>query len=68
MEPGKLASTEDRHARTDALFCAVLIGMTILVYRKILRLWWMFDDPFHLNILKGFSVWTACIIPIFIDC
>src|SRR5438477_5947380 len=36
----------------DAAFCATLIALAGFVFRKIVRLWWMFDDPFLLNILK----------------
>jgi hypothetical protein len=36
-----------------ALLLAVVVGA---IFRKITRLWWMFDDPFHFNILQRVSV------------
>jgi hypothetical protein len=36
-----------------AFLLAVVVGA---VFRKITRLWWMFDDPFHFNILQRVSL------------
>src|SRR6266699_6890623 len=36
----------------DAAVCVLLATVSATLYRKIVRLWWMFDDPFHLNILE----------------
>jgi hypothetical protein len=40
----------------DAAVCATLIALAAAVFRKIIRLWWMFDDPFLSNILKNSGV------------
>jgi hypothetical protein len=45
-----------RRFRVDAATCAALIVLAAFVFRKITRLWWMFDDPFLLNILKNANV------------
>src|SRR5438132_6306760 len=45
-------SEQSAPAVIDAAFCATLIALAWFVFRKIVRLWWMFDDPFLLNILK----------------
>src|SRR4029079_14515689 len=41
---------------TDALAAGALFAASLLVYRKILRLWWMYDDPFVVNLLRQFSL------------
>jgi len=41
---------------TDALAAFALFAAALLVYRKILRLWWMYDDPFLVNLLRQFSL------------
>src|ERR1044071_7154113 len=41
---------------TDALAAGALFIASLLVYRKILRLWWMYDDPFLVNLLRQFSL------------
>jgi hypothetical protein len=41
---------------TDALAAGALFAASLLVYRKILRLWWMYDDPFLVNLLRQFSL------------
>src|ERR1043165_3686334 len=41
---------------TDALAAGALFAAALLVYRKILRLWWMYDDPFLVNLLRQFSL------------
>jgi hypothetical protein len=42
--------------RLDLAIAAALMLVTFVVYRPILRLWWMYDDPFHINLLKNFSL------------
>src|ERR1700682_4644321 len=37
----------------DALIALSLSLAAVLLYRKIFRLWWMYDDPFLINILRG---------------
>lgn len=39
---------------SDALAACALFAAALLVYRKILRLWWMYDDPFLVNLLRKF--------------
>ncbi|HKS22669.1 MAG TPA: hypothetical protein VJZ76_07720 [Thermoanaerobaculia bacterium] len=41
---------------TDALAAGALFIASLVVYRKILRLWWMYDDPFLVNLLRQFSL------------
>lgn len=41
----------------DWLIALGLSTTAALIFRKITRLWWMFDDPFHFNILQRVSVW-----------
>jgi hypothetical protein len=38
----------------DAALALALAAVTFLLYRKILRLWWMFDDPIQLNMLAAY--------------
>src|SRR4029079_16343728 len=33
----------------DVSACGAVVVIAILLYRKILRLWWMYDDPGHLR-------------------
>ncbi|HSY51622.1 MAG TPA: hypothetical protein VLC46_22660 [Thermoanaerobaculia bacterium] len=40
----------------DAALALLLTVVAIVVYRKVLRLWWMFDDPYHLGLLGGTKV------------
>jgi hypothetical protein len=40
----------------DAVICLLLSTSSVLLYRKIVRLWWMFDDPFLINLLRGTSI------------
>lgn len=35
----------------DAAIALGLAVVAFVIYRKVLRLWWMLDDPFHLNVL-----------------
>ena len=41
---------------TDALAAGALFVASLYVYRKILRLWWMYDDPFLVNLLRQFTL------------
>lgn len=34
----------------DAAVSVIIAAICALAYRKITRLWWMWDDPFHLNL------------------
>ncbi len=47
--------TKARHFG-DFLIALLLATATAGIFRKITRLWWMFDDPFHFNILQRVSV------------
>ncbi len=40
----------------DAAIALLLAMVVAETFRKIIRLWWMFDDPFHFNILQRVSV------------
>lgn len=40
----------------DAAIAFLLAVVVAVIFRKITRLWWMFDDPFHFNILQRVSV------------
>ena len=42
-----------RRFRTDAAAAALLAALVIVLYRKVTRLWWMWDDPFHINLLSA---------------
>jgi len=37
----------------DAGLALLLVAIAIGIYRKVLRLWWMFDDPYHLNLISA---------------
>lgn len=41
----------NRRFRIDAAAAALLAALVVVLYRKVLRLWWMWDDPFHINLL-----------------
>lgn len=41
-----------RSKSIDAAVAAALALLAVLVYRKVLGLWWMYDDAFILNILR----------------
>ncbi|MCU1347794.1 MAG: hypothetical protein JWO56_824, partial [Acidobacteria bacterium] len=58
----------------DALAALTLALIAFVLYRKIVRLWWMFDDPAHLNYIaavpaRDFLVsagfWQHFIAPVF---
>jgi hypothetical protein len=58
----------------DAALALALAAIAYFLYRKIGRLWWMFDDPVHLNILAVHRVgdylfsaefWRHFIAPVF---
>ena len=49
MQPGRSRSI-------DAAVAAALAVLAALVYRKILRLWWMYDDAFLVNMLRPASL------------
>src|SRR5712691_3336963 len=36
----------------DGVACAVIVAIALLLYRKVVRLWWMYDDAIHLQILR----------------
>lgn len=40
----------------DAAFALLLAAVAVAAYHKVLRLWWMFDDPYHLGLLSGTRV------------
>jgi len=44
----------------DAMACLALIAAVTLLYRKVLRLWWTYDDAFHLHLVRSYS--TAAIL------
>lgn len=58
----------------DAALALALAAIAFFLYRKILRLWWMDDDPIHLNMLAAFRArdflfdagfWRGRNIPVF---
>jgi hypothetical protein len=38
-----------RRFAADLANCLILAGVVLLLYRKVLRLWWTYDDAFHLR-------------------
>src|SRR5712691_1962490 len=36
----------------EGVACAVIVAIALLLYRKVVRLWWMYDDAIHLQILR----------------
>lgn len=42
--------------RADVAAVLLLAAAPWLLYRKVLRLWWMLDDPFQLHLIRGRSV------------
>src|SRR5438105_1056764 len=40
----------------DAAVAAALAALAVLLYRKILHLWWMYDDAFLVNMLRPASI------------
>ena len=38
----------------DVALALALAAITFLLYRKIVRLWWMFDDPIQLNMIVAY--------------
>src|SRR5256885_16872768 len=43
----------------DAAVAAALAALAVLLYRKILRLWWMYDDAFLVTMLRPASIADA---------
>jgi len=39
----------------DAAACVLLVVLTFVLYRKILRLWWTWDDAYLLHIAAGYT-------------
>jgi hypothetical protein len=42
----------------DTAACIALMLLTWIVFRKIVRLWWLFDDPHHLNFIEHAGAWA----------
>jgi hypothetical protein len=47
--------TMNRALWKDSTAAALLAALVVLLYRKVTRLWWMWDDPFHINLLGARS-------------
>ena len=44
-----------RNAIKTAAPLVVVPAVVIVLFRKVLRLWWMYDDPFQLRMLRDAS-------------
>src|SRR6266571_3684595 len=57
--PISSAATVSSHASAERYrnfaACLALAASVALLYRKALRLWWTYDDPFHLHLCSTFS-------------
>lgn len=59
----KQSDGSERLTRSDALAAAILIATVWLLYGKVLRLWWTYDDVFYIHFLLTHSPFSYLFSP-----